>query len=647
MVRLYLILGFLFVWTSATLSQAGEWTWVHGDSVTKAPPSFGVQGTASVNNSPGARAAGASWTDLAGNFWLFGGTTFFRTGVGSANDLWKYEVAINKWTWVNGDSIANKPGVYGSKGFAASTNIPGARLSEVYWTDSDGNFWLFGGQGYDGSGFQCYLNDLWKFDLSLNQWIWMNGDSVSGGLLSVPGVYGTKGSPSLQNKPSGRIDCSGDIDKSGNLWLFGGIGSTTNKLNVSRLNDLWKYNIASNIWTWVSGDSILDASGVYGVKGIFSPDNKPWCRYASKLWADSLNLWLFGGVGYLSAGTSSQFYFLNDLWKFSLLTNQWVWISGDSLGIHPGIYGTKNVPSITNNPGGRFSYMKWLDSDGALLLFGGTGYAATDFGKLNDMWRYDTTSNTWTWLNGDSSIENEGSYGTVGVPSISNKPGGRQMGLDWIDTSFNLWIFGGLGHGATTYGRLNDLWKYSVGGVTPLHLINFTGKLRENSTQLLWTVDNEQNFSHYEVQRSTNSREFYKIESVQSKGENKKNAYSYIDPLDEKITTMKLYYRLKMVDKDASFTYSNIVNIKLNNQSSFTIYPNPAKTSVQLQFNETVQSGTVIEVADMSGKVVLRSISKADSRTINLSVSKLLPGSYVVAVRGVEGDYLRKVLIVK
>ena len=67
------------------------------------------------------------------------------------------------WTWMSGSGTINNPGVYGTMGSPAGTNVPGARYGSVSWTDSAGDLWLFGGYGYDGSGGFGRLNDLWRF----------------------------------------------------------------------------------------------------------------------------------------------------------------------------------------------------------------------------------------------------------------------------------------------------------------------------------------------------------------------------------------------------------------------------------------------------------------------------------------------------
>ena len=67
------------------------------------------------------------------------------------NDLWKFDGS--QWMWVSGSSNASQDGVYGTKGVASSSNVPGARFGAVSWTDSSGNLLLFGGDGYDATGY--------------------------------------------------------------------------------------------------------------------------------------------------------------------------------------------------------------------------------------------------------------------------------------------------------------------------------------------------------------------------------------------------------------------------------------------------------------------------------------------------------------
>ncbi|MBW8049649.1 MAG: hypothetical protein FVQ77_04790 [Cytophagales bacterium] len=217
-------------------AQLGEWTWMHGDSTLNQAGVYGTKGVSSPSNKPGARYGPSAWTDPSGNFWLFGGVI---NGPDPLNDLWKYDITTNEWTWMDGDNISAQPGIYGTQGIPSSTNKPGARgWGCLTWVDLIGNLWLFGGYGYDAVGTLGSLGDLWKFNPSTNEWTWMKGPQ----LASQPGNYGTQGIPSTTNTPPARSETTASwVDDLGNLWLFGGYVSGT-----GYFSDLWKYNPLTN-----------------------------------------------------------------------------------------------------------------------------------------------------------------------------------------------------------------------------------------------------------------------------------------------------------------------------------------------------------------------------------------------------------------
>ncbi len=173
--------------------SGGQWIWVSGSDTVGASGVYGTLGTAAPSNIPGARSAGASWSDASGNLWLFGGGGNDSAGtLGFLNDLWKY--SAGQWTWMGGSNLANQAATYGTQGTPAADNIPAGRIQAVSWNDASGNFWLFGGYGLDSTASaQTELNDLWKY--SAGEWTWISGSNLG----DQPGIYGTQGVPALAN----------------------------------------------------------------------------------------------------------------------------------------------------------------------------------------------------------------------------------------------------------------------------------------------------------------------------------------------------------------------------------------------------------------------------------------------------------------
>jgi hypothetical protein len=162
---------------------------------------------------------------------------------------------------MKGDSIIGLAGNFGTLGVSSPTNKPPSMYEPCEWTDHEGNFWMLGGDSY---------NCLWRFDPVTGEWTWMHGSAFT----AQPGVYGVQGIPSPANHPGGRQAATTWVDNDGFLWLFGGYGYAATGFQ-SGLNDLWKYDIASNEWTWVDGSNAGNQIGVYGTQGVPAPSNIP------------------------------------------------------------------------------------------------------------------------------------------------------------------------------------------------------------------------------------------------------------------------------------------------------------------------------------------------------------------------------------
>lgn len=217
--------------------SSSKWIWVNGSKSVSHKGVYGTEGDANVNNVPGARYGSTLWMDIKGNLWIYGGYGYDSKGNGGyLSDSWKFDVDSNEWTWVSGSNRVNqhKTGVYGTQGQSAANTVPGDRVGAASWRDNYGYLWLFGGDGYDNGGTYGLLNDLWKFNGSV--WEWVSGSNT----VSESGTYGTQGIANSDNAPGARIYSVSCTDTSGNLWLFGGYGYD-NLGNDGNLNDLWKF----------------------------------------------------------------------------------------------------------------------------------------------------------------------------------------------------------------------------------------------------------------------------------------------------------------------------------------------------------------------------------------------------------------------
>ena len=155
----------------------------------------------------------------------------------------------------------------------------------------------------------------------------------------------------------------------------------------------------------------------------------------------------------------------------------------------------------------------------------------------------------------------------------------------------------------------------------PVSLLSFTGNFTDNNIQLEWTVANEKELSKYDVEWSIDGYSFGMINEVLANG---KSTYLYTHAEG---MSSKNYYRLKIISKDGSFYYSNVIEIASKNKEIITIYPNPAKDIITISRRVNTSICT-IQIIDETGKVLKQSTLTGTSKTI--SVRELANGLYHV-----------------
>ncbi len=172
----------------------------------------------------------------------------------------------------------------------------------------------------------------------------------------------------------------------------------------------------------------------------------------------------------------------------------------------------------------------------------------------------------------------------------------------------------------------------------PVSLLSFTANKEGNKNLLQWATTQEINSSYFGVERSSDGVNFTSIGQVDAAG-NSSLAKSY-SLVDSKPVNGTDYYRLKMVDKDGQFSYSEVRSINEAVSFAVSIYPNPVLSKLNLNFNSDKEMMAEVEVVDNEGKVVaeqeMEVLAGLSMQSIN--VGSLISGSYYVRVVGSEGE---------
>lgn len=179
--------------------------------------------------------------------------------------------------------------------------------------------------------------------------------------------------------------------------------------------------------------------------------------------------------------------------------------------------------------------------------------------------------------------------------------------------------------------------------VLPLRLKSFTGERTVSGNRLTWVSSREENFSHFALESSPDSRNFSQIAMVNGRGGNFDQTYTHLDPKAAGLT----YYRLRMVDKDGSDRYSHIVILKGDEPLAGYIAASFVKStqSILLQHGgDGFVRGTTARLVDLNGRVLTQRTLDT-SKIQYLQAGFLASGVYLVQISGPNGNETIKVMV--
>lgn len=177
----------------------------------------------------------------------------------------------------------------------------------------------------------------------------------------------------------------------------------------------------------------------------------------------------------------------------------------------------------------------------------------------------------------------------------------------------------------------------------PVELTSFTAAYIDNSVVLQWETATETNNRGFEIQRSSNGSDFIAVGYLEGKGTTTTpQRYSFVDKAISPSTNYS--YRLKQIDFDGTFTFSDVVNVGESSPVAFELYqnyPNPFNPTTKISFSLPTDSNVELEVTNLLGQKVLTLLNNkltAGSHTVDFDASSLSAGVYIYTLKVADNN---------
>ncbi len=177
----------------------------------------------------------------------------------------------------------------------------------------------------------------------------------------------------------------------------------------------------------------------------------------------------------------------------------------------------------------------------------------------------------------------------------------------------------------------------------PVELLSFTGEKQVDDVLLKWETASEINSDYFDVERSADGINFASIGRVNAAGFS--NSILNYSLLDEYPLSGNNYYRLKQVDLDNSFEYSNVVLINFDNKIITThlesVYPNPFGDIFAVEFISALDDDIAITLLDDLGRIIMQNnyLVKTGKNTLQLNGNHLAKGMYLLRIQAEKSGF--------
>jgi hypothetical protein len=264
----------------------------------------------------------------------------------------------------------------------------------------------------------------------------------------------------------------------------------------------------------------------------------------------------------------------------------------------------------------------------------------------------------WWDINSTAGFTGAVSFTYRGVENTTTyAPSGTFAAQNWIGTSWNVPTGAGPGVLAGTavvtipaqaLGSASPWVLSNIDAPLPVELLYFSAKLKGKTVFLNWSTATEFNNSYFEVQRSKDNESFEVIDIINGYG-NSSVVRSY-DSKDEKPYEGISYYRLRQVDYDGRYSYSETVPVQLNSINDFDFVfasPTPTMEEVIIGFDYNNESSVEVNISDAVGKTISSQMlyPKQGFNRMNINIPRVTSGIYFITLANSAFTTSKKIFV--
>jgi N-acetylneuraminic acid mutarotase len=446
------------------------------------------------------------------------------------------------------------------------------------------------------------------------------------------------------------------------IYVIGGAAEFT----IADMDDNEVYNTSTNIWDTLApmttprgflmgavvNDTIYAVGGGYPTHSnkveAYDPVTDTWTTKSSMPVAiRSTQAGVVDGIIYVLGGNSNG----RNCYAYNPVTNEWtekipvpVGGGGDlavavyngliytfgggyyTVGAYSNVYAynpqTDQWTQKASMPTARFALQAYL-VDGKIYAIGGSQSQGT---ALSTVEVYDPSADTWEAL--DPMPQ---SLAWFAGAVVDNK----------------IYVISGTSDWSTGDG---SIWEYDPLSV-PVELSSFTASANGKNITLNWSTATETNNYGFEIERSREEKEFYTIGFVNGKGTTTQNqSYTFTD---NSLNSGKYYYRLKQIDYDGSYEYSDVVEVEWRSFNSYLLeqnYPNPFNPTTKIGFGIRENSNVRLSVYNSIGEevaVLVDGEMEQGFHQVEFNAGNLPSGIYYYQLKTGSYTATKKLLLLK